>query len=369
MKKINILASLLLGLTLFTACDDDRTSNPTFQQPTTFVLNTPAYATAVYDLEKSASVELTCSQPDYGFTAPTIYTAQVSLTNDFSTDGAYLTLPSTYTSAKMNVSASEIARAATNLALSNGKAEDEFPITTKLYVRLKAALTDGKGEIYSNAIALDNVRVYFALDPVVLPATMNIIGDDLGDANPVEMVPVNGNAGMFWHIVYVPAGGKLKFNIAKTYDGGEFGTSATLVDNATAGLSGDGDIVVANAGWYLVVVKSTIVNRDINYTVEFNKPTVYLLGETVGTWDLLGDNKFTVPADGTSYFVSPPFQFTKEVRMCVKLGDLDWWRSEFIMFDDGVISYRGAGNDQERYVGSAGKKVYLNFMTGKGKYE
>ena len=39
-----------------------------------------------------------------------------------------------------------------------------------------------------------------------------------------------------------------------------------------AGLSGDGNIVVANAGWYLVVVKAEIVGRNIVYTVEFNKP-------------------------------------------------------------------------------------------------
>jgi len=59
MKKITIWASLFLGLSLFTACEDDRDSNPILQDPTAFVLNTPAYSTAVYDLSKSSSVELT----------------------------------------------------------------------------------------------------------------------------------------------------------------------------------------------------------------------------------------------------------------------------------------------------------------------
>ena len=40
-----ILKSFLiigLGLGIFTACDDDRDSNPTLISPTEFVLNTPA---------------------------------------------------------------------------------------------------------------------------------------------------------------------------------------------------------------------------------------------------------------------------------------------------------------------------------------
>jgi hypothetical protein len=55
--------------------------------------------------------------------------------------------------------------------------------------------------------------------------------------------------------------------------------------------------------------------------------------------------------------------------MCVKLKDVDWWKTEFIVLADGLISYRGTGGDQERISVNAGKKAYLNFMTGKGKYE
>ena len=54
MKKINILTSILVATALLTACEDDRDSNPTIQEPTTFVLNTPANATYnVYDLNHS----------------------------------------------------------------------------------------------------------------------------------------------------------------------------------------------------------------------------------------------------------------------------------------------------------------------------
>jgi len=47
----------------------------------------------------------------------------------------------------------------------------------------------------------------------------------------------------------------------------------------------------------------------------------------------------------------------------------DWWHSEFIVLAEGDILYRGAGDDQDRYTQNAGRKVYLNFMTGKGEYK
>lgn len=377
MKNINKKwVMFLAGFSLlFTACEDDRDSNPTLQTPTKFVLNTPAYAEgAVYDLERSSVVGLTCSQPDYGFTAATVYSVEVSLDNDFATEGKFALLPTTYTKAKIDVDASEVAVAQTTLALEKGISEDKFPLVSKLYFRLKAALTNGKSEIYSNVVPL-TMRTKFALSPIVLPSTMNVVGSTIGGWNwdgSMAMVPTWAKNGTFWRILYFDAGAEMKFNIKKDWDGNEFGSSAALEDNAGAGLSdAGGNLKVANAGWYLVVIKSTVEGRDIKYTVAFEKPNVYLIGGVAheGKWDILKENLFTVPKDGKGDFVSPPFSNTAEVRMCVKIADEDWWHSEFIVFSDGLIAYRGTGNDQERYSQNAGKRAYLNFMTGKGRYE
>ena len=91
MKKLSILAMLAMGLSFFTACDDDRDSNPVIQQPTTFVLNEPAYASSNIDLESSKEIRLTCSQPDYGYTAAVTYQVQLSLTNSFTVSVAEAT--------------------------------------------------------------------------------------------------------------------------------------------------------------------------------------------------------------------------------------------------------------------------------------
>ena len=49
MKKINIIVWMMLGVLGISSCESDRDSNPVLFEPTTFILNTPAYASTVYD--------------------------------------------------------------------------------------------------------------------------------------------------------------------------------------------------------------------------------------------------------------------------------------------------------------------------------
>ena len=67
MKNLYKLFTLTMGLLALSACEADRDSNPVLNEPDTFVLNVPAFASNnVYDLKNSESLELTCTQPDYG---------------------------------------------------------------------------------------------------------------------------------------------------------------------------------------------------------------------------------------------------------------------------------------------------------------
>ena len=141
--------------------DDEGT--PVFTEPTEFVLNVPKYASGIYDLKNTATIQLTCSQPDYGFTAATRYTVEIALDQAFEKNA---TLDTKYSTAKMEVDAQEVAVAISNLL---GVNEDEFPkAPIPLYVRLTAsALTDNKSEIAgstitSNIIELPQVLPYYA---------------------------------------------------------------------------------------------------------------------------------------------------------------------------------------------------------------
>lgn len=380
MKKTALLLIPALALVAMTGCEDQDTT-PVFQEPTEFVLNTPAYVNGVYDLEQSDNIILTCSQPDYGFTAAVSYSVEVSFGNTFE-EGSYAALGSEYTSARMGVDAAELAAALTELS---GKTEDQFPIVETVYVRLKAKLgKSGKGEIYSNVITLPSVRIHFALPPVSAPEQLYIVGQFCNwtwDSctqfiDGYTNAAANGNDGkskIFWAMIYLPENGGLKINTAKAWDGGEKGYDAvTCVDNAGASISrsDDGNVVVGTAGWYLVVVNASVSGRDILYTINFNEPKVYLIGVAAGGWDVLDDNLFTVPATADGEFVSKAFveetPADSGVRACVKIDGLDWWQSEFMVFG-GKIVYRATGGDQERVVGTAGQKLYLNFSDGTGK--
>jgi hypothetical protein len=377
MKKITNKCILLITAAALAcgSCKDDRSSNPTLHSPATFVLNTPAYADgAVCDLEASTGVELTCAAPDYGFAAATVYSVQVSLDGDFATDGKSLTLPTTYAASTLAVDASELAVAQTTLALAAGRTEADFPLTTPLDIRLRAVLTNGMGETFSNPVRIERVRTIFALSPVTLPAAMYVTGSGIGNwnwDNAIAMVPTWDNRGTFWHIIYCEAGAEMKFNVTPAWDGAEFGASATLVDNAGAGPGGDGNLRVTNAGWYLVILRTVVEGRALRYTITFEPPHVYLIGATArdGAWAIDAANRFVIPAALDGHFVSPPFFASGEVRICVSIEGQDWWHSEFVLFDDGRIAYRGTGGDQERCTQAAGRRAHLNFMTGKGYYE
>ena len=378
MKKISILAFLFAGMLSFSSCDSDRDSNPVLQEPTEFVLNTPAYVNTVYDLANSTSLELTCSQPDYGYTAPTVYAVQVAWDEAFTKS---IQLDTKYTTAKMNVDASEIAVAATNLAVAEGIDESQFPLITKLYIRLVAELNSATGtvsSITSNVVELPYVRVEFALPPVKLPQELFLIGEFCGWnwGNAPSMVPVYDNDGTFWRLVYLPEGKGFKFNTATSWDGGEKGyAGATIVDNYEAGVFDDGgNIGVTKGGWYLIVIRSAVKGRDINYTVEINEPAGWLIGGCIkdgGDWtEKLDGWKFTVPTEADADFVSPAFaaDAPEGPRAYVKIEGYDWWKSEFMVFNE-VLEYRATQGDLERVTSKAGQKMYINFTKGTGKIE
>lgn len=392
MTKILKSALLLLcAVCCFTACSDDNDNNPVVTKPTMFHLNTPALAAnGVYDLANSKVVELTCSQPNYGYPAVTKYTVEVATNADMSDAKA---LSTTFTTAKMNVDAAELASTLTNLYVAKGKQEKDFPITAPVYIRINAVQTTADGKdiegtsITSNTITLSNVHLRFSLPPVKTPEKLYIVGNfnKWSWDSALEMIPVNGATNIFWHLVYIGGegdGAGIKFNQTKAWDKTAAGFNEIKInpagEKASDIINVNGNIGTSKPGWYLMIVNCTVEGRDIKYNVSFNEPNVYLQGACTasGKWDLLPENLFTVPATADGEFVSPaignavaggPTNDDPGVRICVKIPEQDWWRSEFIIYNN-KIAYRGNGGDQTpRVAGAVGQKVYLNFTTEAGE--
>lgn len=380
----NIIKSALLvvmSLTLMTACSDDNDSNPSIQTPTEFKLNTPALVNTPIDLANSSKIMLTCSQPNYGYTASVQYTVQVA-TDENMTDAVELS--ETSSSAKVAIDANLLASTLTNIYVQKGKTEADFPMDVKAYFRLKANIVTSNGnvvegtEILSNVVSLNNIHLLFSLPAVNLPKNVYVTGSfcDWDWAKSFDMVQVYGTEDTFWRLVYIDDSG-IKLNTATEWNGSEVGYAGITVSGDCKDdiIDNGGNIASKNPGWYLVIVTTSVVNREIHYDVQFNKPTIWLIGPAAGSTDYAEEAEgwsFTVPTTKDGDFVSPAFAGSVPggdgdgVRMYVKVPGHDWWHSEFVVLSD-KIEYRATGGDQARAAGSAGQKVYLNFAKGTGE--
>ena len=290
MKNILKSSLLLLGaVAMFTACSSDRDSNPTLQQPSTFTLNTPAYAQSVLDLAQSTQIPFTWSQPDYGgFPIVVEYQFEVSKNGNYTVSLAdqeadaaaveageldadqarvadYATLDATYTSCKGGVLVSELTVAMQKLF---GYEADAVPETDVVYVRSRA-VTGGADPVYSNAIALNVNPIYVELKdtpPEIWFLTGAFTGwgntaDGSGMVpmyvNPAETYDKNGLGNIEW-VGYLPADGFkviAKAGLANWMYGmcgGNENGGQTYRNNDKDG----GDIKMTVAGYWKLVVNT-----------------------------------------------------------------------------------------------------------------
>ncbi|MDR0938481.1 MAG: DUF5115 domain-containing protein [Mediterranea sp.] len=225
-------------------------------------------------------------------------------------------------------------------------------------------------------ITLDLTNYRFKVENNGIPKLFMTGSDHNSWGTWEQLTIVNGtgttgtNYGQFWGIFYCSALSEMKFAPQAGWDGGDFGwtdaTSQASID--LAGLSNNGgNLKIGTAGWYIIHVTSA----ESGNTVEFYAPTVYLTGDcAVGGWTTQfgTGTEFAVPTEATGDFVSPAFVGAGDIRMCVVLPGIDWWKTEFIVLD-GQIAYRGDGGDQARVQGSAGQTISLNFGTGTGSVQ
>ena len=196
MKNKYIIGALLVGIiSLFASCSDDNDSNPTLIQPKEFVLNTPAYANATIDLEKSTGLELTWSQPKYtADNAPinATYEVQVSPTNSFtvSTDEAaadesgekvpdYAVLSNTTQKCNISASAEEMDKALVKILKWT---EENVPAEQEMYVRVNAYILEGTSRlnpVASNSVKL-NVKPYYIELKDAVPTMWYLVGNMFG---------------------------------------------------------------------------------------------------------------------------------------------------------------------------------------------
>ena len=300
MKNKYIIGALLVGIiSLFASCSDDNDSNPTLIQPKEFVLNTPTYANATIDLERSTGLELTWSQPKYtADNAPinATYEVQVSPTNSFtvSTDEAaadesgekvpdYAVLSNTTQKCNISASAEEMDKALVKILKWT---EGNVPAEQEMYVRINAYILEGTNHlnpVASNSVKL-NVKPYYIELKDAVPTMWYLVGNMFGakwasdknigvDALPMFLKPnfsydKKTGAGEIEYTNYFLTG---DYNDKAECDGAGFkimpssfnwdysmnadgATKGTIV-NRNGGSDG-GHIVAPEAGYYTITINT-----------------------------------------------------------------------------------------------------------------
>ena len=193
MKKILTYAMMLCcGACLFMACESDRDSNPTLQQPTTFRLNTPTFSSSTIVLTESGDLEFQWSQPDYGIPVACEYTLQFSTNGTFANTVAdatadatgqtvadLFTIGSVQTTPETTVAASAIN---TMLQVMGGwTSEDDVPEVMTISARVLAHVLGSSAlstseEIASNVITF-NVAPSYVNSKIAEPEMWYLVGD------------------------------------------------------------------------------------------------------------------------------------------------------------------------------------------------
>jgi hypothetical protein len=414
MKKLNIFASLLVGVLCFTACEADRDSNPSIdlshpQAP--IHLNTPTFANSTYDFENCDTVTLACTAPSFGFPTTVTYAINLSLDEDMSDP---TTLTTTFYKNQMHVKGKELAIATTKqLMTKKGAKREDFPIETAAYIQIHAYINGiENSDSYSNIVKLNMVKTKFALPDVVIPEAFYVNGKFTGNdwEKSVPSAPVNGSAKTHWRICWIDNSGIQISSIKGAPDYAENWIDVTYTSkNSAFTIDEEGVIKTDNAGWYLMIIDGKVDNdkRTMSLTFSFDKPELYLIGTSIVNPDALSsdntkvpdgivnkdkapndcwneDNlrnyfteyvKFEVPTKMDGEFISP--KLTSKVkgdggtRAYVKVRSNDWWKTEFFVFkkgseERGEIVYRGDGGDQERVDGAVGQRVYFKFSDDTG---
>jgi hypothetical protein len=398
--KFMLLPAMVLPL-IFTSCDEDRDDNPTTDFSHVgeqFVLNTPANAeNNTYDLASAQSLQLTCSQPNYGTGVPYFvrYYVQASIDPAFEKDTtvAHTELTTAYTSAKMDVNASELNDAVVKLFKAANPDEANVPVMP-VYLRLRANIAGSNADVetrsntYSNVIKLPSVQATYVAPDATYPAQLYVNGASIQNGSSWKPVaPVYGLPGNYFTMVYVPDGGKIIWGTESGDKRGFNRLRSVTVKNADTQVTDAGDddhsLTFSKGGWYTLLFTSEISadKKSIYFDLTVFPAHAYTIGNATGDWtDANPALEMTAPATADGQWVSQAFTAAGELRAYIKVPGFDWWRTEFTIYK-GALFWRdrdlpegwhynadGKGIDPSYGVNCAvGQKLYVNFDANTGE--
>lgn len=194
MKKIFSVALMLLGaVAMLTSCSTDNDANPTIKSPTSFTINESPLADQYIQLSADNRVNLTWSQPDYGYNAFATYQVQVGLVDNGTVkwnekDGSPKYLSTPYTICNANINGEEIAEAICEI--DGFKDTDSYidmgfrEIALRIYANIQTSVNTevaGTGIVSDNYVTFKHMAAYCAIKS---PAYIYLVGNCTGWETP-----------------------------------------------------------------------------------------------------------------------------------------------------------------------------------------
>ncbi len=344
---------LLSSVALFAACADDNDSNPTLGEPTTFVLNTPAYSTVPVDLATSTEIPFTWSQPDYGFPVAAEYQLQASIDGNFtisveeaeadetgSTIPNYVILPASFQGGSGTITCSQLATALNKMG---NWGEGETPATQSMVVR--ATSTIANSTIYSNTV---NIVVVPAAEVApAFPMFIYEIGNESGWSTAHELCSP-AQDGIYKGFYWLDGGFKFKPN-ADNWDGDwgqdPAGPYGTLVVDGEEDCNDPGKSFpdeAKPAGFYQVNVDLNLMTWSIDAITNIS-----IIG---GFNDWAGDVEMTYNADG--YWEVTTDEVTGEYKFRANHDwAINWGGTEDNLTQDGAnLNSEGGTHTYKLYI-------------------
>ncbi|MCL1973535.1 MAG: SusF/SusE family outer membrane protein [Bacteroidetes bacterium] len=364
MKTIKYIPLLALFCMVFTRCETDieKMYVKSTNEVTPPVLKSEGFTDITIDESNINLVPmvLSWSKSDFGPDVLVEYSLEMADNASFS-DAHTLTIGNNvYLKA---LSCTDLSKWAINYF--NGLGANDLPVKVSIIMRIVATValenptvTIPPAKVYSNTVSVSVVPYNV---PGSYPETMYMIGSDFGGWNwgsdqVAVMTPVHSFDGHFWCVRYITAGNGFKWCSKREWNGDFFSLGEDL-----GFYTADGNAFVEEDGMYMVYMDMTTGKISVE------PAKVYGMGDCFGGW-----NTATYPfvTEGKTMVATTIAAGELRIYAASDIAPVgnDWWKMEFVPMD-GVIVYRGAGNDQERIPVPADKKVVLDFNAETGIIE
>ena len=270
MKKIHIFGLMTLAAAALVSCEAEK--DPVLITPSSFDLETPAYANQVITLADEESLELECVAPAYNLAVVPNYQVEVSLSNNFGAGRAdvpsvVMLNPSTQTATSIELSAKQLNKAILDMRGITEEADYTDEGTRAVYMRVISSIgVAAATQVVSNVVTLSQVQDYYPAAEITFLWTP---GDANGWTHGKALKLASTDGKEYTGFVYLKGG--FKFTDTDGWSGTNYG-DAGEGKLSTDGGAGNINTPDTGEGLYYATVNIAKLSYKLQYIESVNIP-------------------------------------------------------------------------------------------------